>query len=334
MARGVLRILAPIILSWPLSVGAAPKLDQCPSAGEEHHYVETPAFPGQEGRSQKMRIHYFLPAPFDPNKPTMVFIDGGPGGYTVQSEVQPDPSYNSVYFHHRGLGCSQALFDFGSRFEEPVFQMAYAANDLDLIRKDLLGEKGTWFVYGRSYGSMLAQKYALLAPAGIEGLILDSTSYAASQGAVARRHFKDRYINEDPEIKARFEAAVSRFPDLESDILRVIFWVSTGGYKARVSYLPIVMKQIAEAADLSSAKTLIAQYDFQPPPLMGMSREIGCREIYDYPSEAEAQIFAIGLDLDCAASSVRLCCGAAQSERQNTHLGWHLRRGDSHRGDA
>ncbi len=69
--------------------------------------------------------------------------------------------YNVVYFHHRGVGCSKPLGDIRPSYREPFYSIDHAVEDLEEIRMDLLGLQGRWFVYGISYGGILAQAYAL-----------------------------------------------------------------------------------------------------------------------------------------------------------------------------
>jgi pimeloyl-ACP methyl ester carboxylesterase len=102
--------------------------------------------------------------------------------------------------HHRGLGCTKVLAPENPTpvpWEVGRFGMDRAVEDLEAIRKDLLGASAPWFVYGISYGSLLAQKYAFKYPDMVAGLILDSTAYDSDEISITRHRFFDLAVNQD-----------------------------------------------------------------------------------------------------------------------------------------
>ncbi len=54
-------------------------------------------------------------------------------------------------------------------------RMRQAASDIDYIRRELVGDAGQINVWGYSYGSILAQTYALLYPKHLERLFIGGT---------------------------------------------------------------------------------------------------------------------------------------------------------------
>lgn len=154
-----------------------------------------------------MNIFYFLAEPYDQSKPVLAYLNGGPGDYTMPPNAKPHPDYNVVYVHHRGVGCSKVLGDYRPRYVEPYFAMEYAAADLEEVRKDLLGPNGKWFVYGISYGGMLAQTYALKNSSHMEGLVLDSTFYASNQITFARNQFLDLFFPSGSAMQLKLQEA-------------------------------------------------------------------------------------------------------------------------------
>lgn len=164
--------------------------------------------------------------------------------------------------------------------------MTNAAYDLEGIRKHLLGDK-PWFVYGRSYGGMLAQKYAILFPNQVSGLILDSTIHATNENKVARAQFEDLFIHHSSENSLNFAKAASKFPSLINQVKKTVFYISTGGFVARTLVLPKFLKGLANATNRFAAINFLKHYAYVPKPLTPMAKTIICREILDHPSENE-----------------------------------------------
>lgn len=272
--------------------------ERCPAPTETRRYVETKVFPDAAARPESMSIFYFLAEPVDAAKPFLVYLSGGPGDYMMPAQALPHAGFNVVYVHHRGLGCSRVLSDYRPRYTEPYFSMAYAAADLDEVRKDLLGPSGKWFVYGISYGGMLAQTYALKYPDAVSGLILDSTFYGSSQITAARDRFLPLFFPEGSEAQLQLEAAVHQYPEVRTDILRLAAYSTT--YQVRTVYLPMLLKDVAAAPSLAEAEAILAEVRTPLYPMVGMAREITCRELWDYPQEGSNNTFYFpGFDDDC-----------------------------------
>jgi pimeloyl-ACP methyl ester carboxylesterase len=93
------------------------------------------------------------------NKPTILFVAGGPG-QIVTPEVENFADiygYRTVYFHLRGTGLSQIPQDFDA---DQFLRTFYVVEDMEKIRKDLMDEDPWSAVVGHSYGAIVAQAYA------------------------------------------------------------------------------------------------------------------------------------------------------------------------------
>jgi pimeloyl-ACP methyl ester carboxylesterase len=90
---------------------------------------------------------------------TILFVSGGPGQVNRpgSSNFGDVPGYRVVYFHLRGAGFSQLP---ASNYYDRFLRTRYAVEDIEAIRKDLLGEAPWTAVIGHSYGTVLAQQYA------------------------------------------------------------------------------------------------------------------------------------------------------------------------------
>ena len=137
-------------------------------------------------QGESFYLYYFTtelpPKPEDSNyeHKTILFCSGGPGeNLTVLSQHDRDgkeahfldiPGYRIVYFHLRGSGFSQIP---ASNEYDRYLRTRYAVEDIERIRKEVLGEKGIWAaVVGYSYGTVLAQQYAHYHPENLKKLIL------------------------------------------------------------------------------------------------------------------------------------------------------------------
>src|SRR5690606_20322014 len=104
-------------------------------------YVVAP-LTGASGDGAEIKIHYRLLRAFDPNKPTLVVVSGGPG-----DDQRLVPMFfsriaehaNVLGFDHRGIGCSRSLSPWQSTYRKGIFSTTLAAQDMEAIRKDLLG---------------------------------------------------------------------------------------------------------------------------------------------------------------------------------------------------
>lgn len=123
--------------------------------------------------SEKMQVFYFTLAPFNPQLPSLIYIDGGPGqaiGAGVDLlRFKNSPDMNIVFFHPRGSGCSQLPLD--KKYDKYI-RTRLLLTDMEAIRESLNVKK--WdFVFGLSYGTVAALKYGELYPQAVSQIILE-----------------------------------------------------------------------------------------------------------------------------------------------------------------
>src|SRR5262249_38077466 len=128
----------------------------CPAASGTDRYVVTKLRAEVKGdNAGVIRVYYKLLNSFDPQKPTLLVINGGPGGdhslIDLFRGTELEKKMNIVGFDHRGLGCTQSISPWNTYYEKGIYSMSRASDDIEAIRKDLLGDQGKWFVFGISY---------------------------------------------------------------------------------------------------------------------------------------------------------------------------------------
>ena len=90
---------------------------------------------------------------------TILFMSGGPGEVNRPGNANFGDlaGYRIVYFHLRGAGFSQLPT---SNYFDRFLRTRYAVDDIEKIRKDLLGDEPWAGIIAHSYGTVLAQQYA------------------------------------------------------------------------------------------------------------------------------------------------------------------------------
>jgi pimeloyl-ACP methyl ester carboxylesterase len=122
-------------------------------------YVPYDPDPDKAVEDERFGLYYFTTRTFDSNKPTVLFIAGGPGIVRTVDDplVQSLTSgYNIVNFHPRGSGFSQ--FPESNRYDR-YLRIKFAVEDLEEIRKDL-GINYWDAIVSHSAGTVIAQQYA------------------------------------------------------------------------------------------------------------------------------------------------------------------------------
>jgi pimeloyl-ACP methyl ester carboxylesterase len=293
-------LLALISIS---SADAMAQVDQiCPPANSTEIYIDSylrSKIP-QQSVLGSLRMYARLLAPFDAEKPTLLVINGGPGGdhSIVKSFDKLSSTMNVVSFDHRGLGCTKITSRFDSEFVAGIYSMDQAANDLDYLRRQLLGKDGKWWVYGVSYGGMLGQRYILKHPSHILGAILDSTFHRSTAIDVGRRQYKSLFIDQNPEVKALYDEIVAKYPDARESILWTI-WGETYSYEGRLKGIKEFFRTILAAPSPDAARRLYQREKYDGP-ISGMSYEIICQEIWDFPSHDDHKYYFADFVTNCS----------------------------------
>lgn len=118
-------------------------------------------------------FHYFLHENMDPTLPTLLYIDGGPGGIISPARnptmAFSKSGFNVVYFHIRGAGCSQLPYE---RSFDKYINIQNTLEDIEALRREL--QLNQWdIVVGESFGAWLATKYSSGYPGSMKKILID-----------------------------------------------------------------------------------------------------------------------------------------------------------------
>mgnify|MGYP000039931823 CR=1 FL=1 len=278
---------------WLLVNLAWAETKECPAPDALNHYV-TRADGGYAG---PVKIYYRLLKAYNPKLPTLLIINGGPGGnHQIINHFEEYSKFaNIVGFDHRGLSCTSFLgVPHLEHYAAHMYSMEKAAQDIEAIRKDLIGDE-KWFVYGLSYGTMLGQQYVTDFSKSVRGIILDSAFHDGSFALpIARDQYFPLFIESNPETNALYQQVIALYPDAKEHIPSKI-WQGTYNYYGRTVKIPNFLRQILSAKTKEEAAKI---YTFETFPTVGMQREILCEEIWDFPT-SPGVIFPM-LFTDCA----------------------------------
>ena len=115
--------------------------------------------------SCQFNLAYFLGESFDlgnKQRLNILFIPGGPGAIVDSSDRSAalqvlEEKHNVVYFHPRGMAKSAIE---GDRRYDQFLRAEYVVDDIEQIRRALLKDKPWDAIYGHSWGTVIAQRYA------------------------------------------------------------------------------------------------------------------------------------------------------------------------------
>jgi pimeloyl-ACP methyl ester carboxylesterase len=137
-----------------------------PIGGEYAERLLRVPFDPDDRKAGEFDLFYFKQEPQGPSRglKTVLFCVGGPGQIVRPLDFnflrflgEQNTAYRVVHFHLRGSGFSQ--FPPSNDFDR-FLRTRYAVNDIEEIRKDVLGDEPWDGIVGYSYGTVLAQQYA------------------------------------------------------------------------------------------------------------------------------------------------------------------------------
>jgi len=120
--------------------------------------------------SKTIQIYAFTKKEFDPNLPSYIFVDGGPGQNTHTFPDILGSGFNEIHFDQRGVGCS-APDTWEQYTNHELYSSLKTANDIDEIRK-AYGIKLV-SVYGVSYGTIPTTIYANRFEANVRSIVVE-----------------------------------------------------------------------------------------------------------------------------------------------------------------
>lgn len=292
----------------------------CPSPSDTDKYIEVPMFYDlnqvakvenigglnihedhqiwYEGK--KFKLYYELVSPYDSGKELLIMIPGGPGqSHTFIHDFKERMPYfknltdkfNVFVMDHRGLGCSR-YYGPGDYPAESLL-MRQAASDIDAIRKSF-GENVKINVWGYSYGSFLAQTYALLYPDNLNKLFLGGAFSAATDFVDATKSFEQRVLTASPEIVNDYLYLKALYPEYAAKLMKLAvgYMYNYTLFKKRlVDVVKSVMSSI-KIYELDEVEKILKYDDYYV--MEWMMRSIACIEIF--PNKLEEDMFPIFYD--------------------------------------
>ncbi|MBN1885996.1 MAG: hypothetical protein JW876_10810 [Candidatus Krumholzibacteriota bacterium] len=165
-----IKIAITVSLFVTVIAPAATASTDCPPADETHRYVEAP-LDHDDPSAGVFDLYYELAAPFDPAKPTLIVVSDAqqffvsPGRMERVAKSVGGEDCNVVGIVTRGKPCS-ALGD-ARRPDGSVdwckaaryFSARQFVGDIDLVRRETVGETGRVMLYGASGGGLLLHQY-------------------------------------------------------------------------------------------------------------------------------------------------------------------------------
>lgn len=239
-------------------------------------------------KGMELSVYYESINEFDNNKETVILIPGGPGENHTFIHQHVDEfknksdffeKYNVVAMDHRGLGCSRPTFP-GNEPAESL-TMKFAAADIELIRQALNPNKKI-HVWGYSYGSMLAQTYALLFPKSVNKLFLGGAFSAAEDFRQAKRDY-EKLVATSTVGEQKYNIFMNDFPRFKKYFLDYTL-NQMYSYEGRTRKIPEMLETVTillQAQKFKEAKKLLS--DDQTFIMPWMMRSISCIEIFNIP---------------------------------------------------
>lgn len=142
--------------------------------------------------------------PFDASKPTMIFVDGGPGLTSHGRPTLTSSDWNQLHFDPRGVGCSG--------FSQPADSTRASSYGSEATVTDLLAIQKAYQLrqvsfYAVSYGTLPATVFATRFPHAVRSLVLEGTVYRSAllHSATHRATLYNQVLAElTPEQQSRF----------------------------------------------------------------------------------------------------------------------------------
>lgn len=119
---------------------------------------------------KEIQIYAFTLEPFNPNLPSLIFVDGGPGQNTHQLGGIVEKEYNEIHFDQRGVGCS-APENWEAYIDPKLYSSENTTRDIDEVRKAYGLSQVS--VYGVSYGTVPATMYGHYFESNVKSIVLE-----------------------------------------------------------------------------------------------------------------------------------------------------------------
>lgn len=150
---------------------------------EKGHWLSVPISYENKRTGETPLYYYFVKKRFSVKKPTVIFVEGGPGGTSHnygKSFEHLATNFNILLFDQRGYVCSrpetQTLAE-----EQKFYGIEKSARDMERLLSHLGIDKVT--VYAHSFGATIALEFAHIFPYRIKSLVLISPAFTTAEDA-------------------------------------------------------------------------------------------------------------------------------------------------------
>lgn len=282
---------------------------------------------GYDGtESGKWSLYTWTPRPFDPKKPTLIYVEGGPGANSHSFGAFADATVNEIRFDQRGIGCS-APESYEDYQNPKLYSSLNTTRDIEEIRKAYGLTKVT--VLGASYGTVPATMYGHFFPKSVRSIILEGVEFTEGDGTMEHRATLLNKTLEKLSPKAR--EGFKKFMSSEAKETSYVYSIvealkkSDGGYEVLGKFFENVFSTDSPETTLTATILKLAEgkktnenpYPQAPGAVDGniltkiFCQELGLREAWDdFPVYYPAVDRYIPYDLgeraakDCAAAGV------------------------------
>lgn len=173
--------------------------------GEIGHHVRVP-LDYKNPSEGTIGVYYFTQKEFNPELPTILYFQGGPGGSAHDMPAfRPLENWNALFIEYRGMGLSYP--DTIEQFwTTKYFTSENVARDAAEVVKALGIKKVS--VYGSSYGTLTATIFSSLFPELIRGVVLEGIIYKGDEylwSSAHRQKILQNYLDHKipPELRER-----------------------------------------------------------------------------------------------------------------------------------
>ena len=208
---------------------------------ESGNWIKVPKDYSSKDGSKIELYHWYLGKKFDSNKPTVVHIEGGPGGTSHKYPSWMDKisaTHNILFFDQRGYVCSRPENE-KDQADSRFYSTENTARDMEELRKSL-GIK-QWIVHGHSFGTPIGMKYAELFPSSLTSLLLSGPASLSPDKVEHYQAYKKRLLAEAKKhIASDAESCLSSQSEEFEENLLVL--ASVSGRAGMQSYIRLINK--------------------------------------------------------------------------------------------